>query len=71
MEKTYTEKVHYKIIIEGDYVRENLLEEELCDSAEEMHDLVLDYLGDDTCVLFSEHCVEKIFSNHEKIVENP
>ena len=29
MEKTYTQKVHYKIILEGDYSCSNLWEEDL------------------------------------------
>ena len=65
-EKTYTEKVHYKIIIEGDYSIANCFEEELHEKAEDMHDLVLDYLSDqDGCTLFNENGVKKIFSNHQ------
>lgn len=65
-EKTYREKVHYKIIIEGDYSIVNCLEEELRGSAEAMHDLVLDYLGyQDMCTLFNENGVKKIFSNYQ------
>lgn len=46
MEKTYTQKVRYRIVIEGDYSMSNLLEEELCKSAEETHDLVWEYVVD-------------------------
>jgi hypothetical protein len=49
MEKTYTQKVHYRIVIEGDLSMSNLLEEELCESAEETHDLVWDYIADNIC----------------------
>ena len=46
MKKTYTQKVHYHIIIEGEYTMCNLLEEELHNTAEETHDLVWDYVAD-------------------------
>jgi hypothetical protein len=46
MEKTYTQKVHYRIILEGDYSVCNLLEEELHGNAEEMHDIVWEYVAD-------------------------
>lgn len=46
MEKTYTQKVHYRIVLEGDYSLCNLLEEELLNNAEEAHDLVWDYVAD-------------------------
>ena len=49
MEKTYTQKVHYRIVIEGDYSISNLLEEELYNTAEETHDLVWDYVADNIC----------------------
>ena len=67
-EKTYTEKVHYKFIIEGDYVIDDALEEDLHENAEDMHDLVLDYLGcQDMNTLFNENGIKKIFSDHEII----
>ena len=44
MEKTYTQKVHFKIVIEGDYSCGNLWEEELYENAEEAYDTVKDYL---------------------------
>ena len=40
MKKTYTQKVHYRIVIEGDYSIGNLYEEELFNTAEETHDLI-------------------------------
>ena len=46
MEKTYTQKVHYRIVLEGDYSVCNLLEEELHDNAEEMHDIVWEYVAE-------------------------
>jgi hypothetical protein len=49
MAKTYTQKVHYRIVIEGDYSISNLEEEELCENADEMHDLVWDYIADNIC----------------------
>ena len=44
MEKTYTQKVHYRIVIEGDYSIGNLYKEELFNNAEETHDVVWDYV---------------------------
>lgn len=46
MEKTYTQKVHYKIIIEGDYSCGNLWEEELYQEASDAHDNVLEHIAD-------------------------
>jgi hypothetical protein len=46
MEKTYTQKVHYRIILEGDYSICNLSEEELLNNSEEAHDLVWEYVAD-------------------------
>ena len=45
MEKTYTQKVHYKIILEGDYSCGNLWEEELYKEANEAHDNVLEHIA--------------------------
>ena len=49
MKKTYTQKVHYRIVIEGDYSIGNLYEEELFNTAEETHDLVWDYVVKNIC----------------------
>ncbi len=49
MAKTYTQTVHYRIVIEGDYSVCNLLEEELHENEEEMHDLVWDFVADNIC----------------------
>ena len=45
MEKTYTQSVHYKITIEGDYSCGNLWEEDLYEDAEEAHDNVWEYVA--------------------------
>ena len=45
MEKTYTQKVHFKIVIEGDYSCGNLYEEELYQEANEAHDSVLEHVS--------------------------
>lgn len=52
MEKTYTQKVHYKIVIEGDYSCGNVWEEELYQEAEEAHDTVLDHIADNIADYF-------------------
>ena len=43
MEKTYTQKVHFKFVIEGDYSCGNLWEEELYKNAEDAYDTVKNY----------------------------
>ena len=45
MEKTYTQSVHYKITIEGDYSCGNLWEEDLYEDAEEAHDNVQEHIA--------------------------
>ena len=45
MEKTYTQSVHYKIVIEGDYSCSNLWEEDLYEDAEEAHDNVWEHVA--------------------------
>lgn len=45
MERTYTQSVHYKIVIEGDYSCGNLWEEDLYEDAEEAHDNVWEHVA--------------------------
>lgn len=45
MKKTYTQSVHYKIVIEGDYSCSNLWEEDLYEEAEEAHDNVWEHVA--------------------------
>lgn len=44
MEKTYTQKVHFRFIIEDDYSCGNLWEEDLYKNAEDAYDTVKNYL---------------------------
>lgn len=67
MEKTYTQKVHFKIIIEGDYSCGNMWEEDLYQNAEEFHDTVLDYVGDNIIDYF--HKVNITLTDLETIEE--
>lgn len=46
MKKTYTQTVHYKFVIEGEYSCCNVWEEELYQNAQEASDNVLDYIGE-------------------------
>lgn len=46
MRKTYTQTVHFKIVIEGDYSCCNLWDEELSKDAKDFYDAVLDYVDD-------------------------
>ena len=45
MEKTYTQSVHYKIVIEGEYSCSNLWEEDLYEDVEEAHDNVWEHVA--------------------------
>lgn len=44
MEKTYEQKVHYRIVIEGDYTVGDNWEEDLYNDPEEAHDSIIDWL---------------------------
>lgn len=46
MEKTFTEKVHCRIVFEFDYSCCNMLEEELREKPDDLHDIVLNYITD-------------------------
>ncbi len=46
MEKTFTEKVHCRIVFEFDYSCGNMYEEELHEEPNDLHDIVLDYITD-------------------------
>lgn len=67
MEKTYTQKVHYKIIIEGDYSCSNLWEEELYQEASDAHDNVLEHIADNIADYF--HNVNITLDNLRTIEE--
>ena len=45
MERTYTQSVHYKIVIEGEYSCSNLWKEDLYEEAEEAHDNVWEHVA--------------------------
>ena len=44
MEKSYEQKVHYKMVIEGDYSCADMWAEDLASRPEDFHDSVLEYL---------------------------
>ena len=46
MRKTYTQKVHYRFVIEGEYSSSNMWEEDVIESEENICDYVLDYIGE-------------------------
>lgn len=46
MEKTYTQKVKFRLVIEGEYSCCNMWEEELWEEPEQVHDSLLEYVGD-------------------------
>lgn len=53
MEKTYNQKVHYRVIFEGDFDRGNMLEEELFETPEEMKWGFKDWLYEDMIELLN------------------
>lgn len=65
MEKTFTEKVHYRIIIEGDYSCCNMVEEELDTCAEDLHDCVWNYVAEN----ISDHYPPKMTLTNFTIIE--
>lgn len=44
MEKTYEQRIHYRVVIEGDYTVCNMWEEDLYQAPEEAHDEVIEHL---------------------------
>lgn len=47
MAKTYEQKVHYRIVIEGDYSVTDSWKEDLYDVPEDAYDRIVDWLYDD------------------------
>lgn len=47
MAKTYEQKVHYRIVIEGDYSVTDSWKEDLYDAPEDAYDRIVDWLYDD------------------------
>lgn len=57
MEKTYRQKIHYRVVIEGDFTCGNMLEEELSDTPEEFRWGFKDWLYESfTDVMYSPDC---------------
>ena len=44
MEKTYEQRIHYRVAIEGDYTVCNMWEEDLYQAPDEAHDQVIEHL---------------------------
>ena len=55
MEKSYTQKVHYCITLEGDWSCGDMWEEDLYKNAEDAHDSVLDYICENFADLIYEN----------------
>lgn len=51
MEKSFTQRVHYRFVVEGDFSVGDMWEEDLFKSAEEAHDTIIEYLVDSPEVL--------------------
>ena len=68
MEKTFTQSVHYKIIIEGDYSCCNLWDEDLYQDANDFHDNVLDYVADNIVDYF--HHANIILTDLKTVEDN-
>lgn len=67
MEKTYTQKVHFKFVIEGNYSCGNMWEEELYKNVEDAHDTVLDYVTENIMDYYHKANIE--LTNLETIEE--
>lgn len=59
-EKTYTQEVHYKVTIEGNFKCRNLWEEDLIEDADEWHDIIIDYIYDNFRDCFHNRKVDLI-----------
>ena len=44
MKKTYEQKIHYRVVIEGDYIVGNLRDEDLYQTPEDAHTEVIEHL---------------------------
>jgi hypothetical protein len=44
MEKTFMQRIHYRVVIEGEYSTGNMWEEELYQTPEEARDNVIEYM---------------------------
>lgn len=44
MEKTYEQRIHYRVVIEGDYTVCNMWEEDLYQAPDEAHDQIIEHL---------------------------
>lgn len=67
MEKSYTQTVHFKIVLEGDYSCGNLWEEELYQEAHEARDNVLEHIADNIIDYF--HNIDVALDNLRTIEE--
>lgn len=70
MEKSYTQKVHYRVVIEGDWSCGDMWEEDLFKSAEDTHDSVLEHIQEDIADLFYQNKVRFELSDLRTIEEN-
>ena len=52
MEKSYTQKIHYQMVIEGDWSCCDMWEEDLYQNAEDAHDSVMEYVCENIAELF-------------------
>lgn len=55
MEKSYTQKVHYCLTLEGDWSCGNMWKEDLHEKAEDAYGIVLDYICDNFVDLIYEN----------------
>lgn len=55
MEKTYTQRIRYRVVIEGDYIVDEMCKEDLYQTPEEAHDLV----------------IEHMYENFSELIHNP
>ena len=71
MEKTYQQKVHYRVVVEGDYSVCDMWEEDLYQTPEEAHDNVLEHLHKNFAeILNSPKCKIKLNDLRTKEEDN-
>lgn len=70
MEKSYTQKVHYRMVIEGDWSCGDMWEEDLFKSAQEAFSSVMEYVCENIADLFYQKGVRLELSDLRTIEEN-
>ena len=70
MEKSYTQKVHYRMVIEGDWSCGDMWEEDLFKCAQETFSSVMEHVCENIADLFYQKGVHLELSDLQTIEEN-